>query len=105
MPIWAVASITEEPEVLLSDWQVVEIPGGTRHFVGYNQSLREGRVSSMIVEFDPATRTGITSSGRVYRLLGEPGENQDALWTWTGWCRVNGVTSATVVTEEALSGR
>ena len=69
MPIWAVASITEEPEVLLSDWQVVEIPGGTRHFVGYNQSLREGRVSSMIVEFDPATRTGINNQNNAGRVI------------------------------------
>ncbi len=104
MPIWSVSPVTQEPEVLLSDWQIVEIPAGTRHFVGYNQGLREGRVSSTIVEFDPATRTGITESGRVDRLVGEPGEHQDALWTWTGWMRVNSVKSFQLVTLKALHG-
>lgn len=105
MPIWATAPVSEEPSIRLSDWQIVEVDDGTRHFVGYNLCLHEGRVSSAIVRFDPDTRTGVTRSGRVYRLEGALGEDQDALWTWTGWCRVNGVKRATVVTELALEGK
>ena len=104
MPIWATAPITREPEVRLSNWQIVEIDAGTWHFVGFNIRLREGRVSSAIVTFDPEARTGVTRSGRVYKLEGEPGTDPDADWTWAGWKWRNSVKSHKVVTEQALTG-
>ncbi len=94
----------EEPEVTLVRWQVMEIEAGTRHFVGYNLRLREGRVSSPIQTFDPKRLTGMTRSGRIYKLIGEPDVDPDAECTWYGWMRVNGVKRFEDVTDRALGG-
>jgi hypothetical protein len=103
MPIWSVRSVTSQPSLRLRDWSIIEIQNGDRHFVGYNVDDSEGRVSTAIREFDPKTRRGVTSSGRVYQLLGEPGYDPDAAHVWEGWKRVNSVLSSKNVTEEVLS--
>ena len=102
MPIWSVASIQQEPEVVLSSWRIMETPEGTRHFVGYNENWREGRVSSAIQEFDPVALVGRTRSGRVYKLCGTSGYNSDAEYVWNQWCHINGVPSSVDATERAL---
>lgn len=91
MAVWRPGDITDEPEVVLSSWKVLEIESGDRHFCGYNLLLREGRVSSRIEEFDPSTMMGRTRSGRVYSLQGKPGWNSDASYVWATWCRLNGI--------------
>jgi hypothetical protein len=83
-----------EPDAKLSQWRVyeLEIPllkGVTRHFVGYNHVTGEGRVSSPIVSWDPATRQGITRSGRRYELLGPPGVNAESEYVFAAWLRSN----------------
>lgn len=102
MPIWRVASIQQEPEVVLSSWRIMETPEGTRHFVGYNENWREGRVSSAIQEFDPVARVGRTRSGRIYQLHGASGYNSDADYVWAQWCRINRVPESVDATERAL---
>lgn len=94
MPIWRVAPVNEQPEIVLWGWTVYEVQsafedGPTRHFVGYNVYDREGRTSTKIVEFDPVTKRGVTASGRVYQLEGEPGYNSDAYYVFNMWCSVN----------------
>jgi len=103
--IWAVAPVSETPELILSAWQIVETDKGERHFVGYNETDREGRTSSAIEQFDPATLRGITRSGRIYQLTGRPGIDDDALYVWRRWCSVNGIRDWREVTDEALAGR
>ena len=98
MSIWKTTSIYETPEVKLSDWKIYEVesessPKKTKHFVGYNLTEREGRVSSHIVEFDPKTMTGRTKSGRVYKLVGNSGTSSDGSYVWSRWCTINEVTS------------
>lgn len=105
MPIWAVALVAEVPELILSAWQIVETDNGERHFVGYNVTDREGRTSSAIEQFDPATLRGITRSGRVYQFRGNPGIDEDAMYVWTRWCHLNGVNGWRYVTNEALAGQ
>lgn len=105
MPIWAVASVAEVPELILSAWQIVETDKGERHFVGYNETDREGRASSAIEQFDLTTLRGVTRSRRVYQLRGKPGIDEDALYVWRHWCSFNGVKSWRYVTNEALAGR
>lgn len=104
MAVWEVASVEEQPSLTLLSWRVVEIEAGTRHFMGYCPENQEGRVSTAIVSFDPATGKGITVSGRVYQLLGYPGADRDADYVWHTWCRVNSVTSFVDVTDEVVSG-
>ncbi len=105
MPIWCVAAVNEQPEIILCDWRVVQIEDGSRHFVGYNVVDREGRVSTDIVKFDPETMIGVTRSGRAYLLQGDPGCHPDADATWDGWAALNKVQSATDVTETAKRGK
>lgn len=79
------------PELHLIRWAVIETNRGEHHFVGYSMRLREGRVSSAIVEFDASTLRGKTRSGRVYTIGGPPGLNPDAeyvLREWLDACQV-----------------
>lgn len=98
MSIWRTTSIKETPEIELSNWKIYEVeseswPKKTKHFVGYNLTEGEGRVSSAIVEFDYETMTGRTKSGRVYKLVGSPGTSQDASYVWSRWCKINEISS------------
>ena len=97
MTVWSATDITTTPEVVLGNWKVYEVCselwlGKTLHFVGYNLTEREGRVSSAIAEFDLATMCGRTSSGRVYKLLGSPGSESDSAYVFARWCNVNKIT-------------
>lgn len=91
MTVWKVASVIEDPEIFLVSWKVMETKEGTRHFVGYNVSGREGRVSSAIEKFDKVQMTGVTSSGRVYKLKGPSNPNLDAEYVWNRWRNINDV--------------
>ena len=93
-------SLTEVPEIELTRWQVMQLPHGDRHFVGWNVTEREGRVSSKIVEFDATTRCGRTSSGRVYQLRGPTGHDGDGAYTWGRWMQRNGAVDCTDVSDE-----
>jgi hypothetical protein len=103
MPVWNIEPVNEVPEVTLAAWQVFEVPldgddGWTRHFVGYARELRQGQVCSPVLSFDPTTRSGVTRSGRVYRLAGRPGLGSDALYVWNQWKAIHGITEERDVT-------
>lgn len=89
--IWATTPVDEVPEIVLRQWRVMELKDGDRHFVGYNVTEGEGRVSSKIVTYDPVTKRGVTQSGRVYQLDGSPGYNGDAIYVWNKWQAINEV--------------
>ncbi|RJX32000.1 MAG: hypothetical protein C4516_04985 [Oxalobacter sp.] len=103
MTVWAVSSITETPEIVLTSWLIAETDKNERHFVGYNLTAGEGRVSSAIMKFDHVKKMGITQSGRVYHLKGNPGQNADAMHTWNTWRAINNVQSWSDVTAQALA--
>jgi hypothetical protein len=112
MPVWRITSITsitsikEEPEVKLADWRVFEVQqasrtGRTRHLVGSVGWHFDGQVSSAIVNFDPATRSGLSESGRVYRLVGRgSGIGMNASYVWNHWKRRAEATDVVDVTPE-----
>ncbi len=100
MPIWNVEPVADQPDLSLVSWQVMQVPDGGRHFVGYCPENREGRASSVIELMDLERLQGITSSGRVYQLKGKPGWNPDAEHTWRRWCAINSVTAYEDVTAE-----
>lgn len=64
--------------IWLKNWSIRESAEGSRHFVGYSQETRNGRVSTKIVHLERATRTAQTLSGRIYQLVGRSGYNADA---------------------------
>lgn len=98
--VWSATSVSEQPEIELERWQVMQLPNGDRHFVGWNATEREGRASSKIVAFDAATRQGRTTSGRVYQLRGRCGHDGDGAHTWGRWMRVNGAVDFTDLSAE-----
>lgn len=104
LPIWSVAPVSRTPSITLEEWMIVETDKKQRHFVGYNHSGYEGRVSSAIVQFDKDSMSGVTSSGRVYQLKGAPGVNSDAVFVWGYWRQFNGVKTWVDVTAKALDG-
>lgn len=105
MGIWSVNSVSDESKTVVSSWKVFEVPEEmglppTRHIVGYVDRLREGRVSSPIVEFDKSEMCGISRSGRKYYLSGPSGVDSDALYVWNVWCNRNNVTAPIDVSSE-----
>lgn len=91
--VWSATPVADQPEIELARWQVMQLPNGDRHFVGWNATEGEGRASSKIVEFDPLTRRGRTTSGRVYQLRGQTGHDGDGSHTWGRWMRNNGAVA------------
>lgn len=100
MAIWNVEPVADQPDLSLVSWQVMQVPDGGRHFVGYCPENREGRASSVIELMDLERLQGITSSARVYRLRGKPGWNPDAEHVWRRWAAINEVTAWQDVTAE-----
>ena len=103
--IWKCKPVSERPEIILTYWHVFEVklPGRTertRHFAGQNITDHEGRASSAIETFDPATSRGTTESGRVYELRGSTGFTGDGEYTWNRWKKINSVTVVVDVTAE-----
>ena len=108
MPIWIPPSLEDQPGVTLSGWAAFKVflPGNgfpTAHLVGYNERVGEGRVSSHMVKFDAASMCGVTSSGRLYRLLGEPGLAGDAAYVWQRWTNRWSADAHEEMSAEALS--
>lgn len=99
MPIWSVNPVADEPETQLAAWQVMEVPDGSRHLVGYALNAREGRVSTAVQQFDAERLRAVTRSGRVYELVGRPGCDSDADYVWALWRSLNKVEAFTDVTE------
>ncbi|WP_283744868.1 hypothetical protein [Sideroxydans sp. CL21] len=96
--IWGTASVEAEPQKWLEAWQVFKVvkTNGFEdrfglHFVGRNSIEVNGAVSSKIESFDPVTMRGITSSGRIYQLVGPLGFCDDAQYVLGNWCRFNRV--------------
>jgi hypothetical protein len=102
MTIWKVASVPEQPELVLKRWRAYEVED-LRFLVGWNATDGEGRVSTYFASFDPAMRRVQTGSGRVYELSGPPGYDGDADYTWTRWQRMHGVSDVRDVTDEIWS--
>jgi hypothetical protein len=103
--LWKASSIEDTPSLELARWSVYEVdselwPGSTCHFVGYNLTEREGRVSSAIVEFDKEKMVGKTKSGRVYQLCGPPGHDPDADWVWCFFIDRNKLTETVEITDQ-----
>lgn len=103
MAIWKVTAVEQDPEVSLLDWRIFETDQGTRHFVGLNARCGTARASSRIVSFDAVRRTGVTQSGRAYRLVGGMGGHPDCDYVWGQWCRINNVISYTDVSATACA--
>ena len=86
-----------QPSVTLIRWQVLETKTGARHLLGQSVQDREGRVSTRIAHWDPATRIAVTQSGRTYAVDGMPGQDENALHVSSMWAPPNGIDAKTCV--------
>lgn len=84
------------PVVWLSTWQVFELPSGSRHVWGRDDAAGEGRVSSMLSTFHPATGTLRSISGRTYKLVGPPKVDMEREYVWLLWLSLQHVKLADV---------
>lgn len=92
--VWAAAPVSIIPEKWLDSWSIIKVIKVAAypeefgfHFVGRNAEECNGAVSSKIEQFDPVTMTGVTRSGRVYRLMGLPGFDPDASYVLGHWLK------------------
>ena len=106
MPVWHVAAISDRPSVTLTEWSVFEatVPhyGGrrTRHLAGWALEDRQGQVCSEIRCFDPAKRSFVTESGRIYTLKGPSGSHPDVEYVLARWMRMHQGTEYLDVTRD-----
>lgn len=90
MSTWLPPTADEQPEVSLVSWGafevlVPELGAPTIHIAGLHERAGEGRVTSPVAKVDGASRCVVTSTGRVYRLIGPPGMQGDAEYVWRRW--------------------
>ena len=69
-------------KVVLVRWNILKnLTDSTEHFVGYDENLHLGRMSTPILKFDEGNGQGSTYSGSTYQTLGPPGKiHPDALY-------------------------
>ena len=103
MPVWRPTDVDAMPELTVRSWMLIRTETGHTHVVGFNVTEGEGRVSSPLATFEPATRIGTTQSGRRYRLVGEPGIDLDAQYTFAAWCEITRVVRWQDMTNEVLA--
>jgi hypothetical protein len=69
----SVPNVEKQPAVDLKNWVVFQLEDGSRFFVGEEDGkIGKLRTSTPIKSLDATTLTGVTESGRVYRLIGKP---------------------------------
>lgn len=84
-------------KIELIQWQAYAVVSSlwklpTNHFVGINKINGEGRISSSIMKFDSVKLEGMTSSGRIYKLIGVQGTGRDTHQVWEQWKYENKVS-------------
>lgn len=87
MSVWLPPTANEQPEVSLVSWGafevlVPELGEPIIHIAGVREVGGEGRVSSPVAKVDAANRCVVTSTGRVYRLVGAPRLQGEASYVW-----------------------
>lgn len=90
MSVWLPPTAEEQPEVSLVSWGafevlVPELGTPTIHIAGVCEVDGEGRVSSPVAKVDAANRSVVTSTGRIYRLVGAPRLQGEANYVWRRW--------------------
>ncbi|MGF6739601.1 hypothetical protein [Paraburkholderia atlantica] len=85
-------------------WTVLEV----RDFQGVGLDALQHPVTHVMIsiaiqQFDPTALRGVTSSGRVYQLVGPRGCSGDGQYICERRCSFNGITSYTDVTGKLLA--
>jgi len=101
-----IESVDKEPTVSIIDWSIHAVKFSnndkSEHLMGFVPG-KMGRVTSAIKGFDANTRKITTFSGRVYTLIGLPGDCEDAAYVWLLWKKMNGVVQDKNVTDKYVT--
>jgi hypothetical protein len=89
----------------IARWSIKEVIWGdnelpTHHLIGFVLQEDAGRASTAIQSFDKEKRLIETQSGRLYQLIGEPGQDSDADYVWSAWKMRNDARDEKDVTEQ-----
>lgn len=109
MSTYRPAPASEVPTTSLTQWRAYRVKSkhpkvhNTVHLVGRVADDGDGRVSSAVKRWDATTQEGVTASGRVYRLIGQPGSSMDALYVWREWCKQHKITEIKDVSERYVA--
>lgn len=94
-------------KISLRRWRVMEVDSKegvrSRHVWGHDVTNNLGRASSPIATFDRDTMTATTRSGKMYNLVGLPGNSRLGRSAWRKWCLNNGIVAEKDVTDEYLN--
>ncbi|MBI4808073.1 MAG: hypothetical protein HY799_03885 [Nitrosomonadales bacterium] len=97
----------DSKNISLRRWRVMEIESldgvRSRHVWGHDVTNNLGRSSSQIEAFDRETMTATTHSGKIYHLVGLPGNSKLGRAAWGKWCKDNGIASEADVTNDYLN--
>ena len=99
---WRVPGPEMEPELTVERWQVVEVFDGRRYLIGYCVDRDEARVSTALDGINLIDLMVRTQSGRIYRLLGPAGHDQDAEALWRKVADARKIDSWKYVTSEII---
>jgi len=94
--------INDEPIVSLTHWMVC-LADGEPVFVGRRTDRVTVRITTRIVVFEPNMSTGVTMSGRVYKLVGPPGLEQRDIDEFNGFCVITGIQHWQDITDSFIS--
>jgi len=98
-----IESVDVEPEVNIINWSIHVViflnDDRSEHLQGFVPG-KMGRVTSAIQDFEANNRKITTASGRVYTLVGPPGNCDDAAYVWQLWKKMNGVVQDKNVTDK-----
>jgi hypothetical protein len=108
MPIFNIPAISSEQnsEEIIILWSVYEIADGDEkfhHLVGFVPDRQIGRVTSAIRNFDRNSMRLITSTGRLYKLDGQPALKDEMLPVWAEWINKYNIENYIDVTHRYLS--
>jgi hypothetical protein len=98
MPTWSHSSVDIEPKLALQHWCVMQTERDERHLVGLRTDTGAARVISALYEFDAFALVRVSSSGRRYRLVSEPGWTPDTIFLWLARCMKSDGRSCSDVT-------
>ena len=65
-------NVDKQPQVVLVGWRLFKVTRAQYCLTGIVPDLMVLRITSLIQAFDPAMRTWMTSSGRMYETPGPP---------------------------------
>ena len=103
--IYAIPKPVDGIIVTISQWSIREVIYGdnkqrTHHLVGYIPDEGAGRVTSVIQTFNKENKIITTRSGRIYKLYGAAGTNDDAQYVWESWMMFNDAREEVDVTKQ-----